>query len=134
MNENHEYSWYALAMKMVLFLILGLLNSALAVDMVNPSEQYYVTQGLFAELGIEPVSCEIEDAVINFACGQFEGDAATFQQAFDAYVTANLPGLYLAVDWFQNGPSVARDYRSSKGRYLFSYNPGGYIVVAFIPK
>jgi hypothetical protein len=122
-------------MKKVYLFILGcLFNVALAVDMVNPSEQYYVTEGLFNELNIQVVACDLEDAVVNFACGQFQGDAATFQQAFDSYVTTNLPGLYLAVDWFQNGPSVARDYRSSKGRYLFSYNPGGYVVIAFIPK
>lgn len=122
-------------MKRVLFIVLGMmLHVVLAVDMVNPSEQYYVTQGLFGELGVKTVNCQLEDAVVNFACGQFTGDAATFQQSLEAYITKNLPGLYLAVDWFQNGPSIARDYRSAKGRYLFSYNPGGYIVIAFIPK
>ncbi len=121
--------------KYLLPFALGFLfNMALAVDMANPSEQFYVTQGLFTELGIESVACQLDDAVVNFACGQFVGDAATFQQAFEGYVTKNLPGLYLAADWFQNGPSIACDYRSAKGRYLFSYNPGGYIVVAFIPK
>jgi hypothetical protein len=121
--------------KHLLFLVMGcFLNSVLAVDMVSPSEQFYVTQGLFGELNIETVSCDVEDGLVNFACGQFQSDAATFQQSLDAYITKNLPGLYLAMDWFQNGPSIARDYRSAKGRYLFSYNPGGYIVVAFIPK
>lgn len=123
-------------MKKVLFClgIAGLLNLVLAVDMANSSEQFYVAQGLFNELSITSVDCGLEDDVVNFACGQFEGEADAFQNALEAYITENLPGLYLARNWFQNGPSIARDYRSAKGRYLFSYNPGGYIVIAFIPK
>lgn len=107
---------------------------AFAVDMLASSEQFYVAQGLFNQLKIETTTCEIQDDLINFACGQFNGDAATFQEQTNSYVTQNLPGLYLALDWFQNGSGIARDYRSSKGRYLFGYNPGGYVVIAFIPK
>jgi hypothetical protein len=110
------------------------LNLAFAVDMVSPSEQFYVAQGLFNELKIEAATCDVQDDLVNFACGQFNGDAATFQAQANTYITQNLPGLYLALDWFQNGQGIARDYRSAKGRYLFGYNPGGYVVIAFIPK
>jgi hypothetical protein len=117
----------------VMFFYL-VLNQAFAVDMVASSEQFYVAQGLFNQLKIETTVCDIQDDAINFACGQYNGEPATFQEQANSYITANLPGLYLAQDWFQNGQGIARDYRSAKGRYLFGYNPGGYIVIAFIPK
>jgi hypothetical protein len=121
-------------MKYILFLLLSLTTLAFAVDMAADSEQFYVTQGLFNELGIETTPCEQKDDLINFACGTYLGDAAAFKTALSDYVRLELPGLYPASDWFNSGAAIAKDYRSTKGQYLFAYNPDGLIVVAFVPK
>jgi hypothetical protein len=121
-------------MKYILFLLLSLTTLAFAVDMAADSEQFYVTQGLFDELEIEREPCEQQDDFINFACGTYSNDVAAFKTALSDYVRLELPGLYPASDWFNSGASIAKDYRSTKGQYLFAYNPGGLVVVAFVPK
>jgi hypothetical protein len=121
-------------MKYILFLLLSLTTLAFAVDMAVDSEQFYVTQGLFNELNIKATPCEQQDDLINFACGTYPGDVATFKTALSDYVRLELPGLYPASDWFNSGTAIAKDYRSTKGQYLFAYNPDGYVVVAFVPK
>lgn len=110
------------------------LTTVIALEMEPESEQFYVVQGIFAELAIEAVTCQVEDPVINFACGQFEGDLARFQAQLDNHINEALPGLFLALDWFENGETIVRDYRSAAGKYLFGYNPGGFIVIAFTPR
>lgn len=104
-----------------------------AADMLSGSEQFYTTERIFLGLNISPVACGLEDPVINFACGSYLGNYETFQVNLDAFVKQALPNLQLAHDWFGSGVSFVRDYRSGAGQYLFSYNPEGYIVVAFIP-
>lgn len=102
--------------------------------MPGETEQFYVVQGIFDELDIVRQDCEQQDAVINFACGTYEGDIDTFKTDLADYVRLSLPGLYPATDWFDNLSGIARDYRSAKGQYLFAYNPDGLIVIAFIPR
>jgi hypothetical protein len=121
-------------MKATIFLCFSLLSFALAVDMPGDSEQFYVVQGVFDELGIVRNDCEQKDAVVNFACGTYKGDVDTFKEILADYVRLQLPGLYPATDWFDNAGGIARDYRSAKGQYLFAYNPNGLVVVAFIPR
>ena len=113
---------------------LSFFATVTAKEMAADSEQFYVVQGLFAELGIETVACELEDPDINFACGQFTGDLPTFQAQIDGYVNDELPGLFLALAWFSSGETTVQDYRSAGGRYLIAYNPGGFVVVAFTPR
>ena len=122
--------------RLVLYLVLflNLVTPALAIDMPEGSEQFYVIQGMFEALAIEPQSCTLEDAVINFACGQFKGELSNFQSQLESYIGEFLPGLYLTVDWFDNNGASVRDYRSGKGRYLFAFYPGSMIVVAFTPR
>ncbi len=121
-------------MKYLLFLLLSLTTLAFAVDMAADSEQFYVSQGLFNALEIERTPCEQKDDLINFACGTYLADVATFKTALSDYVRLELPGLYPASDWFNSGTAIAKDYRSTKGQYLFAYNPGGLVVVVFVPK
>jgi hypothetical protein len=121
-------------MKHVLFLLLTLCPFAFAIDMPGDTEQFYVVQGVFDELEIQREACEQQDDMINFACGIYEGDVDTFKQDLADYVRLELPGLYPASDWFNSGASIAKDYRSVKGQYLFAYNPGGLVVIAFVPK
>jgi hypothetical protein len=121
-------------MKHVFFLLLALTTLALAIDMPSDTEQYYVMQGVFAELEIKSQPCEQRDDVINFACGQFAGDAEAFKEALSDYIRLSLPGLYPATDWFDNAGGIARDYRSTRGQYLFAYNPNGLVVIAFVPR
>jgi hypothetical protein len=121
-------------MKHLLYLFLTLAPFAFAVDMPGDTEQFYVVQGVFSTLEIETQPCEQQDAVINFACGQFAGDVEAFKEALTSYVSTELPGLYLARNWFDNAGGVATDYRSAAGQYLFAYNPGGFVVIAFIPR
>ncbi len=124
-----------LLMKYLLSLVFViLLNFSLAVDMAPDSEQFYVVQGAFAKLNVTSKACEQKDAVVNFACGQYVGGLTAFKEALADYIRLELPGLYPATDWFDNLGGVARDYRSPKGQYLFAYNPGGLVVVAFVPK
>jgi hypothetical protein len=120
-------------MKHILLLFLAFTPLVFAVDMPAETEQFYVVQGLFDELNITRKPCEQQDAVVNFACGQYIGGVATFRQALADYVRINLPGLYPATDWFNNLEGIAIDYRSTNGQYLFAYNPGGLVVVAFVP-
>jgi hypothetical protein len=117
-----------------LLCFLALAPFAFAIDMPGDTEQFYVVQGVFTKLEIEREPCEQQDAVINFACGQFTGDVDAFKEALADYVRLELPGLYPATDWFDNAGGIARDYRSAKGQYLFAYNPGGLVVVAFVPR
>jgi hypothetical protein len=112
-------------MKHVLLLLLTLCPFAFAIDMPGDSEQFYVAQGVFDELEIQREAC---------ACGTYEGDVDTFKQDLADYVRLELPGLYPASDWFNSGASVAKDYRSTQGQYLFAYNPGGLVVIAFVPR
>lgn len=121
-------------MRYLFILLLALSTLAFAVDMATDSEQFYVTQGLFNELNIETTPCEQKDDLINFSCGTYQGDAATFKTALSDYIRLSLPGLYPASDWFNSGAAIAKDYRSTKGQYLFAYNPDGLVVVAFVPK
>ena len=118
---------------LVLVSFLGLLSFGSAADMLSGSEQFYTTERIFLGLNISPVACGLEDETINFACGSYLGNYETFQVNLDAFIKQAFPGLQLAHDWFPSGVSFVRDYRSSAGQYLFSYNPEGYIVVAFIP-
>lgn len=122
-------------MKYILFLALTFLSAlAFAIDMPGDTEQFYVVQGVFNELEIVRETCEQKDAVVNFACGTYKGDMETFKKALADYVRLELPGLYPATDWFDNVGGIARDYRSTKGQYLFAYNPNGLVVVAFVPR
>jgi hypothetical protein len=122
-------------MKSIVFIVLlTLFSFTFAVDMTADSEQFYVAQGIFAKLEIENKLCEQKDDVVNFACGLFAGDTASFKESLADYIRLELPGLYPATDWFNNLEGIARDYRSAKGQYLFALNPGGYVVVAFVPK
>lgn len=118
---------------LLLVSLWGLLSFGWAADMQSGSEQFYTTERIFLGLNIMPVACGLEDEHVNFACGTYLGNYETFQVNLDAFIKQALPGLQLAHDWFPNGVSFVRDYRSSTGQYLFSYNPEGYIVVAFIP-
>ncbi len=120
-------------MKYILFLLLILCPFALAVDMPADTEQFYVAQGAFEALNITMKPCDQQDAVVNFACGQYIGGITTFKTALADYIRLELPGLYPATEWFDNLGGVAIDYRSSSGQYLFAYNPGGLVVVAFVP-
>ena len=113
--------------------LLSLLPLSSAADMLSGSEQFYTTERIFLGLNILPVACGLEDDIVNFACGSYLGNYETFQVNLDAFIKQAFPGLQLAHDWFPSGVSFVRDYRSSAGQYLFSYNPEGYIVVAFIP-
>ena len=118
--------------KFLVFLAL-VLPLAHAVDMVQGSEQFFVSQNMFVNLGIVPTPCNMPDDTINLACGSYGGDFATFQANLDAVVQQNFPGLVLAADFFWSGEAAVRDYRSQTGQYLVSYTPGGIIIVAFIP-
>lgn len=105
-----------------------------AADMPAGTEQYYVAQGVFAELDIEREQCGVQDEVVNFACGQYKGDFASFQSAINAYVSENLPGLYLSRDWFNSGENGVRHYQSVAGSYFFVYSPNGSVTVTFTPR
>jgi hypothetical protein len=120
-------------MRHLFALLFAFSTFTFAVDMPGDTEQFYVVQGLFETLNIIRKPCAQQDAVINFACGQFIGGVATFKQSLADYIRLELPGLSPATDWFNSSSSVAVDYRSSQGQYLFAYNPGGLVVVAFIP-
>ncbi|MGL4608329.1 MAG: hypothetical protein ACRCYY_01410 [Trueperaceae bacterium] len=113
---------------------LVLFSLASALEMPVDSEQYYVAQGVFDALEITSEACPQQDDIINFACGQYAGEVDAFKQTLSEYVVLELPGLYPATDWFDNAGGVTRDYRSAAGQYLFAYNPGGFAVIAFIPK
>lgn len=120
-------------MKRFLILIIVLLGSALAIDTPDGSEQFYVVQGLFNDLQISQVTCPIQDDFVNFACGNYPSSFGSFQVNLDNHIKLNLPGLKLVTDWFNNAGALVREYISNQGRYFFTYNPNGYIVVAFIP-
>ncbi len=120
-------------MRYLFVLLLALSPLTFAVDMPAESEQFYVVQGAFEKLNITRKTCDQQDAVVNFACGQYIGGITTFKTALADYIRLELPGLYPATDWFNNLEGVAIDYRSSTGQYLFAYNPGGLVVVAFVP-
>lgn len=120
--------------KYLLMLAALLVSSASSREMPSGSEQFYVAQGLFGELELEPLSCWMNDPVINFACGQYKGDVESFKSRVDAYVSSELPGLFKAVAWFGSGNTTVQDYRSVEGSYLIGYNPGGYVVIAFTPR
>jgi hypothetical protein len=120
-------------MRYFFILLLALSPLAFAIDMPADTEQFYVVQGAFDKLNITRKPCEQQDAVVNFACGQYIGGATTFKTTLADYIRLELPGLYPATDWFENIGGVARDYRSATGQYLFAYNPGGLVVVAFVP-
>ena len=109
-------------------------TATFALDMPADSEQFYVAQGLFAELGIEQEACTVTDPVINFACGQFDGGLDSFKLRVTQYVSGELPGLFLAREWFDSGETLVQDYRSGNGSYLIGYNPDGYVVIAFTPR
>ena len=115
-------------------LSFGALNLGAALEMTPDSEQFYVAQGLFADLGIEAVPCGLEDPTINFACGQYAGELPAFQEGVNSYVQGELPGLFLALAWFKSGETTVQDYRSAGGRYLIGFNPGGFVVIAFTPR
>jgi hypothetical protein len=117
----------------VLMVVLLWFQVGFAIDMIQDSEQFYLAQWLFVDLSILPVACGLEDAVINFACGYYSGDFRQFNSDLNDHVATYLANLYLASDWFANDVSWLRDYRSSLGQYLISFNPGGYIVLVFIP-
>lgn len=121
-------------MRYLLVLLLALSSFTYAVDMPGDTEQFYVAQGVFAALKIIRKPCPQQDDIINFACGQYIGGMTTFKQALTTYIGSELPGLSLTTDWFNSASSVAIDYRSSQGQYLLAYNPGGLVVIAFIPK
>lgn len=120
-------------MKRLLILITIMLGSALAVDTPNGSEQFYVVQGLFADLQISQVACPIQDDRVNFACGNYFNSFGSFQVNLDNHIKIKLSGLSLSSDWFNNAGAFVRGYVSAQGRYFFTYSPNGYIVVAFIP-
>jgi hypothetical protein len=121
-------------MKHFFLLAFAFTTFAFAIDMPGDTEQFYVVQGIFDELEIVPEACEQKDAVVNFACGTYEGDIDTFKETLADYVRLELPGLYPATDWFDNAGGIAKDYRSAKGQYLFAYNPNGLVVIAFVPR
>lgn len=110
-----------------------LLPVVFALDMAQGSEQFFVSQNMFVNLGIVPTPCNLPDDTINLACGNYSADFVTFKANLDAVVAQNFPGLYLAADFFWSGEAAVRDYRSQTGQYLVSYTPGGIIIVAFIP-
>jgi hypothetical protein len=120
-------------MKYFFTLLFALATFTFAIDMPVDTEQFYVAQGAFEKLNIVPKTCEQQDAVVNFACGQYIGGITTFKTALADYIRLELPGLYPATEWFDNLGGVAIDYRSSAGQYLFAYNPGGLVVMAFVP-
>ena len=122
----------SILLKVLLFALLSL-GFSLAEDMPEGSEQFYVSSNLFITLSILPAECNMPDESVNLACGYYRGDFPTFRANLDAVVTQYLPGLVLAADWFENGEGLVRDYRSENGQYLIGYNPGGVIVVAFLP-
>ncbi len=121
-------------MKRLLILIVILLSFGYAIDMPNASEQFYVVQGMFADLNITPTDCPQKDDYVNFACGNYPGSFDSFKLHLQTHISTKLPGLSLINDWFDNAGAALRMYTSSTGTYFFAYNPKGFIVVAFIPK
>lgn len=119
---------YILIGLMVCFLSIGL-----AKDMVADSEQFYVTQGVFTDLGITIEACNMEDDVVNFICGIYSKDAQSFQAEINGHIIQNLPGLTPTSDWFNSADTIVRSFQSSQGQYLFAYNNDGFVVVAFTP-
>lgn len=105
-----------------------------AREMVQDSEQFYVSTGMFEDLGIIAQACEQEDDVLNFACGFYAGSADQFQTDVDKHVSELLPGLSPTGSWFNNnGTTLVRAFQSESGSYLFAYNAGGKIFVVFTP-
>jgi len=111
-----------------------LFSSGFAADMPAGTEQYYVAQGVFTDLNIQREKCAVEDEVVNFACGTYQGDFASFQTALDSYISSSLPGLYLSRDWFNSGENGVRHYQSVAGSYFFVYSPNGSVTVTFTPR
>jgi len=110
------------------------LSIAFSLDMIKDSEQFYVSKGLFEDLNIETQPCEQVDDFINFACGIYSDSAQQFQLDVDRHIEELLPGLTADGVWFNNnGTTLVRAFLSSSGRYLFAYNAGGKILVAFTP-
>ncbi|MCA9837599.1 MAG: hypothetical protein KC422_11820 [Trueperaceae bacterium] len=114
-------------------LLITALNLGFSKEMETGSEQFYVAQGLFLSLNIEPAECSLEDDYVNFACGWFASSVQLFQESVNAHISQELPGLTPTSDWFNNAGTVVRAYTSSTGSYLFAYNADGFIVVAFTP-
>lgn len=123
---------YLLRRALCLILVLSCLP-VFAKEMVAGSEQYYVTQGLFINLNITTTACDIEDDIVNFACGWFSSSAQLFQESVNQHVSQELPGLSPLGEWFNNAGTLVRSYKSASGTYLFAYNSDGYIVIAFTP-
>ena len=115
-------------------LVVCALSFGFAIDMVKDSEQFYVSSGLFADLAIEAQPCEQVDDNVNFACGVYSESAQQFQLDVDDHVANLLPGLSATGVWFNNnGTTLVKAFESNSGTYLFAYNAGGEVIIAFTP-
>ncbi len=118
-----------------LFYVLAgfVITYALAIDMLEGSEQFYVAQNLFENLAIDSQDCNVVDEYVNFACGQTNLSNAEFGGAVDVYISEFLPGLSKNRDWFQDGYAYIAEYSSSYGQYYFAITTNGFVVIAFTP-
>lgn len=104
-----------------------------ALDMPNHSEQYYLVQGLFEQLAIEPQGCNIVDDYVNFACGQTNLSVEEFSETVDNYIKTFLIGLSQQHDWFQDSYAYITEYTNDKGQYYFAVTAEGFVIIAFTP-
>ncbi len=104
-----------------------------AIDMPEGSEQFYVVQGLFENLAIDPKRCDVVDDYVNFACGQTNLSTTEFSKAVDKHINGFLSGLSKDNDWLQDGYTYIAEYSSDYGNYYFAITTDGFVIIAFTP-